>query len=104
MRFSVLYSTAKDMKEAKKIADALIKEKLAACISIFPIESMCRWKGKLCNEKEAGMIIKTTQKKADEAIERIKEIHSYEIPCIISLNIDKGNEEFLEWIAGEVKS
>ena len=103
MKFSIVYSTTSNMKEAGKIANVLLKERIAACVNIFPIESKYRWNGKLCNEKEIGMIIKTAQNRAGSVIKRIKSMNSYEIPCIISLSIDNGNKEFLNWIAGEVK-
>ncbi|MGB9613556.1 MAG: divalent-cation tolerance protein CutA, partial [Candidatus Margulisiibacteriota bacterium] len=52
MKFSVVYITASSSKEAQKIAEILIEEKLVACANIFPIKSIYRWKGKLCREKE----------------------------------------------------
>lgn len=103
MKYAIIYSTAKNLKEARKIANELLQERIAACVNIFPIESRYRWNGKLCNEKEAGMIIKTIRNRVNDVMKKIKSISSYEIPCIISFNIDNGNKEFLDWIAGEVK-
>jgi periplasmic divalent cation tolerance protein len=103
MKSSIIYSTAGSMQEAKRIANILLKNKLAACINIFPIQSFYNWNGRLCNEKETALIIKTTQNRVNAVIKKIKSIHSYEVPCIISFDIDRGNKEFLDWIAGEVK-
>lgn len=103
MRIAIIYATTKSIREAKRIANALLEERLAACINIFPIESLYRWDKKLCNEKESGIIIKTTQNNAGRAMKRIKELHSYEVPCVISWSIDNGNKKFLDWVAGEVK-
>jgi periplasmic divalent cation tolerance protein len=103
MKFSIVYSTTKGIAEARRIANSLIKERIAACINIFPIQSLYKWNGKLCNAKEYGMIIKTRQNLVQDAIKRIKSMHSYNVPCIISFSINKGNKEFLNWIAEEVK-
>lgn len=103
MKFSVIYITTGSIAEARKIANMLVGERLAACVNMFPIESLYRLKGELCNEKECGMIIKTTENLVDDAIKKIKSMHSYKVPCIISFDIGKGDKEFLDWIAGEVK-
>src|SRR3989338_8579381 len=87
MKFSVIYTTTGSIAEARKIANMLVGERLAACINMFPIESLYRLKGELCNEKECGMIIKTTKNKINDVMEKIKSIHSYKVPCIISFDI-----------------
>jgi len=76
----------------------LIKEKLAACVNIFPINSIYKWKGKIERSKEHAAIIKTRATLARKVIKRIKKIHPYQVPCIISLKIDKGSKDFLDWI------
>lgn len=94
----VIYVTAKNEKEANKIANTLITEKLAACVNIFPIKSTYRWKGKIEKANESALIIKTKGTLVDDVIKRVKEIHSYTVPCIISLPVVKGNKDFLSWI------
>lgn len=96
--YKIIYITTSNQIEAEKIAEALIKEKLAACVNYFPIKSIFRWKGKIQKENEIAMIVKTKAKLVDKITKRVKEIHSYETPCIISLSIEKGNKEFLKWI------
>ena len=99
----IVYVTTTNEKEAKKIAKALVEEKLAACINWFPIKSIYKWKGKIQEEKEVAMVIKTQAKLVDKIIKRVKELHSSSIPCIISLSIEKGYKKFLEWIKEETK-
>ncbi|MCD5425882.1 MAG: divalent-cation tolerance protein CutA [Methanosarcinaceae archaeon] len=95
--FSIIYTTTSTKDEAKKIAKALVKEKLAACVNIFPIYSIYEWDGIQEND-EFALLIKTTTKTKEKIEKRIKEMHEYETPCIISFNIDGGSIDFLEWI------
>lgn len=97
-KYKIIYSTTNKLEEAKRIANDLVKEKLAACVNIFKIDSIYRWKGKIIKDKEYAMIIKTKESVLNKAMKRIKELHSYEVPCIICFNIEKGYDKFLEWI------
>lgn len=96
--FSVIYITAGDLPEARKIGHKLIEEHLAACVNIFPISSIFRWKGKIDEANEFGMFVKTRTEKVKEIEKMVKEIHSYEVPCIVSLNIEEGSSDYLKWI------
>ena len=99
MDLRLVYITAKDENEARTIGKALIEEKLAACVNIHPqIQSLYKWKGELHDEKEVVIIAKTTAAKMGALIEKVKSIHSYECPCIVSVPLAEGNEEFLQWI------
>ena len=91
------YITCKDKKEAEKIAKILINKKLAACANIFPISSLYMWKGRLVNEKEHVLITKSVKRNAKKLMEEVKRTHSYEIPCILQLDV-KANKEFERWI------
>lgn len=97
-KFTIIYTTIPTKKEAKNIAQILVKEKLAACCNIFKIDSIFKWQGKIENEREFGMIIKTKKRLVEKVIKRLKNLHSYEVPCIISLPIEKGFEKFLKWV------
>ncbi len=99
--FSVVYITARDLDEAKRISRVLVEERLAACVNVFPITSIYHWNG-LQEEGEAALIVKTTTKNVKKVENRVKELHSYDVPCIISFQID-GSKEFLKWIGDEVK-
>lgn len=101
--FKLIYITTATKKEAKKIAEILVKERLAACCDIFPIESVYKWKGKIKKEGEFGVLVKTKKNLVEKIINRVKELHSYEVPCIISFGIEKGYKKFLEWIDESTK-
>lgn len=98
MKYSLIYITAKDEAEAKKIGKALVEERLAACANIHPIKSIYRWKGKVQEEGETVVLLKTKAELADKVIQRVKELHSYETPCVVSIPIENGYKKFLEWV------
>jgi periplasmic divalent cation tolerance protein len=102
-QYCLVYITAKDEEEARRIGKALVGEKLAACVNFHPIESIFRWQGEINRETEAAILVKTRAELADEVISRVKELHSYEVPCIVTLPIEKGNPDFLEWISQATK-
>ncbi len=101
--FSIVYITAGDMDEARKIARVLVEERLAACANIFPVTSIFRWKGKIEESSEFGIIVKTKTAKVREIEEKVKEIHSYEVPCVVSFRMDKGSSDYLKWIEDSVE-
>lgn len=99
----LIYVTCKDIEEAKKISKNLLEKRLIACANMFPINSMYWWEGKINEDKEVALIIKTKKEKFAEIKKKIKKIHSYKVPCILSFDIKRGNEDFLNWIKKEVK-
>ena len=103
MPYYSVYITTKDEEEAKKIGKTLVEERLAACINIHPIKSIFWWEGKIVEDSEAAMFVKTKAELVDEVIRRVKELHSYEVPCIVSLPIEKGHPEYLKWIDQSTK-
>lgn len=95
----LIISTAPSRDEASRIAMALVEESLAACVNVTgPIDSIYRWQGKVENAQEFLMLIKTTSSKSASAIARLRELHLYEVPEAIELNIEGGNAEYLRWI------
>jgi periplasmic divalent cation tolerance protein len=97
-----VYVTAKDDAEAKMIARTVVGERLAACANLLGgIESVYWWDGKVCEGDEVALILKTSAERQVELIERIKQLHSYDCPCIVCLPIDAGHPAFLDWIASE---
>ena len=101
--FSIVYITAANLEEADKIGKTLVTERLAACVNIFPIRSIFRWKEKIDEANEYGMIVKTKSKKIKEIEKRVKELHSYEIPCVVSFRMDSGSDGYLKWIEESVE-
>ena len=81
------------------MAEKLVAEKLAACVSTIPnVTSIYRWRGKVERAKEVMLVAKTSEKKLDRLIRRIKELHSYEIPEILVLRVERGSPEYLKWL------
>lgn len=85
-------------KESENMAKKLLEEKLCSCISITNAKSLYWWERKIEKGNEALLIIKTKDNLADELMEKIKQVHSYENPEIIVLNIEKAAEKYLKWI------
>ncbi len=110
MDYRIIYITAKSIKEARKIAQFLLENRLAACCNIIPqIESWYWWSKDYSKEpstiqrtREAVVIAKTTKKKTQKLIAQVKKIHSDKVPSILSLPIKEGNKGFLKWIEKEV--
>ncbi|HUT97792.1 MAG TPA: divalent-cation tolerance protein CutA [bacterium] len=97
-----IYITCADAAQAEKIARALVEERLAACANILPgVRSIYRWKGNIEEAEEVALIAKTRAGLVDALTERVKALHSYEVPCIVALPITGGNREFLAWIEEE---
>jgi periplasmic divalent cation tolerance protein len=102
MNLLFIYITTKDRREARRIGKALVTEKLAACVNIVDgMNSLYFWEGKFCDERETILIAKTRKVLLPCLTARVKQLHSYRVPCIAALPIIGGNRDFLQWIAGE---
>lgn len=97
-----VYVTCKNENEAKKIADMLLRKRLIACANIFPIKSAYRWKGKIKNENEIAVLLKTINKNFSIIQREIEKISSYEIPCIEKIDV-KANKKYEDWVNREVR-
>ena len=96
-----VYITCKDLKEAKLIASHLLEKKLIACANIFPITSMFHWQGKVVDESEAAMLCKARKEGFERIKEEVKQLHSYDIPCIVALPWHGSDDEFKKWVGEE---
>jgi periplasmic divalent cation tolerance protein len=100
----IVLTTAGSLEEALKIAHALVERKLAACVNIVPqVESVYRWQGKVETATEWLLIIKTTAEVFERVRDAIKELHSYELPECVMIEISGGSERYLGWIGGNVE-
>jgi periplasmic divalent cation tolerance protein len=97
--FSVVMATCGSIDEAKTIIDALLDEKLAACIQTIKIDSHYIWKGDVCRDSEILLLIKTKKELFEEIKNTICKNHSYEVPEIILLPIEDGYPPYLAWIS-----
>jgi periplasmic divalent cation tolerance protein len=97
----LILSTAPDRAEAERIAEALVTEKLAACVQLSAIDSIYRWQGAIERAAEVRLAIKTRAELAPQVEARIKALHSYDLPEIVILPINGGSADYLDWIAAE---
>jgi periplasmic divalent cation tolerance protein len=102
MQAIVVLCTCPDEASAERIASALVEERLAACVNrISGIASTYRWQGKVERGHECLLLIKTTSERFDALRERIVELHPYELPEVIAVDIALGHAPYLAWIATE---
>ncbi len=104
MRANLIYITAGNVDEARKIGRELVSSRLAACVNIIEgVNSLYWWEGEIQDDREVTIIAKTKESLVPELIEKVKSIHSYDCPCIVSLPILSGNPPFLDWIEEETR-
>ena len=103
MRAIVVVTTVGTEEQAYLIAREIIARRQAACVNIVPaIRSIYRWKGKICKDGELLLIVKTLQEEFEGVAATIRELHSYELPEILSFGVSQGDQSFLDWIASSV--
>ncbi len=101
----MVYMTAESMDQAKTIARELISNRLAACVNILDhMQSLYWWKGKVEESGEVVILAKTRAELLPALTERVKDVHSYDCPCIVSWPITDGHQPFLDWIGRETAS
>lgn len=98
----VIISTAPP-GEAAGLARQLVEDRLAACVQLAGIRSFYRWQGRIEDEPEELMLIKTRRTLADAAIARVRELHSYQVPEAVVLPVDAGSADYLAWLAAETR-
>jgi periplasmic divalent cation tolerance protein len=103
MRAIVVMTTVGTEEQAYTIAREIVARRQAACVNIVPgIRSIYRWKGKICKDGELLLIVKTLEDEFEEVAATIRELHNYELPEILTFNVGRGEQRFLEWIASSV--
>lgn len=93
----ILYVTHPNKEHAVSILNKLMEEKLVACGNIFPVQSHYPWEGKMLSEGEFVSILKTIKELEEKTIQKLEEIHTYEIPCILSYSVN-ANSSYYKWI------
>jgi periplasmic divalent cation tolerance protein len=97
--YSLIYITTSGEEESKKIARTLLEERTVACANIVPsMKSFYWWEGEIEEDTESILILKTRSDKFDTLVRRVKDIHSYETPCILEISIQNGSEDYLKWL------
>jgi periplasmic divalent cation tolerance protein len=103
MNAMVVLTTTDSAEMAQQIASALVEARAASCVSIVPgVRSIYRWEGKICNEGELLLMIKTTEDKYEGVRSLIRRLHSYQTPEIIALSIAAGDPDYLNWLTEQV--
>lgn len=98
----MLYVTAASRAEALKLGRALVEERLAACANVLDgMTAIYHWEGKLQEEDEAVLILKTRADRLADVTARLIELHSYDLPCVIAWKIETGHAPYLDWLRGE---
>ena len=99
-----IYVTAPSAVEARKIAEVVVTDRLAACANIIPgMRSIYHWQGKIEEADETVIIFKTRATLFQAVEARVKELHKYSAPCIVALPVEQGSAPYLEWIMAETK-
>ncbi|MDP7423512.1 MAG: divalent-cation tolerance protein CutA [bacterium] len=101
-RTNMIYMTAANRDEARAIGRVLVESRLVACVNIIDgMTSLYWWEGKVQDDTEAVIIAKTTESLVPSVIEKVKSLHSYTCPCVVSLPLLDGNKDYLNWLVEE---
>ena len=104
MEFMFAYITTRDAPEARRIGKILVAEHLAACVNILPgMESHYWWEGKMESAQEAVLIAKTRADLREALLERVRDLHEAQTPCVVFLPVVGGNPDYLAWLADETE-
>jgi periplasmic divalent cation tolerance protein len=103
-QFRIVVTTAGSEEQAARIASALVERRLAACVNVVgQVCSTYRWKGAIEREDEKLLLIKTEQRRLDEVMAAIRELHTYELPEAIALPVEQGDPAYLRWLSESVR-
>lgn len=104
MSESLVYMTCETREEAERIGAALVEERLVACVNLLEgMRSMYWWQGRVETAQEVVLISKTRTDLVEVLTERVNALHSYDVPCVVSMALEGGNPDFLQWIHDETK-
>lgn len=99
-----VYITCSSKEEAMAIGKQVVQDRLAACANVLPGMTSCYWwEGEVQTDEETVLVLKSSAELADRLTARVKELHSYDVPCVVFLPIVDGNPDYLKWLAEETK-
>ncbi len=102
---TLIYVTAGSKDEATKIGRTLVENRLCACANVLQgTTSIYRWEGVINEDEEVSLLLKTRDDLVEQVVEKVREIHSYDCPCVVSIPITGGNPAFLDWIDAQTKA
>ena len=102
MNHYLVYVTTPNLEQAKQIGRTLVEERLAACVNLLPhMASIYWWHGKTEEDEETVLLAKTQRSLLEKVVSRVKDLHSYDCPCVVALPIAGGSQAFLDWIQTE---
>jgi len=100
----LVFTTLPTADKAAEIAKLLVDEKLVACANLLPaVRSIYRWQGKMHDENEVLVLLKTRAEQLERLKLRLLEVHPYEVPEVLAVPVESGYQPYLEWLAGETK-
>ena len=95
----IVFVTCESREQAEKIAQAVVTEKLAACVNVLPkIRSCYVWEGKMTWSEEVLLVMKTSRTGFEGLRRRVEELHSYDVPEVLGVGVEAGAEKYLEWV------
>ena len=101
-QLKIIYVTCDTLDRAKEISRALLEENLIACANIIPgVQLLYRWKGKIMEEGEVAVLMKTSRDKASKAMKRIETLHTYDVPAVEIWDVEEAPEAFTKWVRSE---
>lgn len=99
----LVYVVAANLEEARRLGRLLVERRLAGCTNVVPsMESCYWWEGRLVEDQESLLLVKTRRDLVGAVISAVKEAHSYQVPAILALEVKEGNPDYLAWLDGEV--
>lgn len=101
----IIYTTFPTLEEAQTISSQLVEDKYVACVNLFPkMIAIYEWEGQINQDTEVAAFFKTDIRKADSLMKEIKKHHSYELPALVQLPINGGDDDYLKWISSTIKA
>ena len=99
--YSIVLATVPSKEVGVQLARELVDRRMAACVNILPVTSVYRWKGKVREDEEHLLVIKTRRTYVDDIRDLFDELHPYDLPEVIALEVEDGSANYLNWIRDE---